>query len=435
MGKIVIGAAGDILITKRIPEGNEGIERIADFWKDADVRLANLETTVTDGTCFPSAYSGGTWLTCDPDCLLDVKKYGFDLLGLANNHIMDYSYDGLIQTLENVKKYGFQSCGCGMNLYQASRAAFLETKGGRIGILQVCSTFNDAARAGNQTERMSGRPGLSPLRFKNINYVSNEHAKMLQEISDSTGINLLREKHRAQGFIPQLQEGQFEIGTNLFCVTQGEEGRRSYVNEIDMERTLSAIKEAQYTCDAVVVMVHSHEIKKEREDEADYFLEEFARRCIDAGACTVIGSGTHQLKGIEIYKECPIFYCLGNFIFENEFVRDLPADYMEQYHLPVNASGAEGIQGRKKQSSHSLYDSKEVYYTVLPKIKYEDDRATEIELLPVELGTNKERHEKNIPYPATGEEAERILDCLNAACEPYNTSWCMEGNVFVQRTK
>ena len=44
---------------------------------------------------------------------------------------------------------------------------------------------------------------------------------------------------------------------------------------------------------------------------------------------TVVGSGTHQMKGIEFYKDCPIFYCLGNFIFENEFVRDLPADYME----------------------------------------------------------------------------------------------------------
>lgn len=431
MGKIVIAAAGDILITKRIPQGNKGVEQIAAYWSDAALRLANLETTVTDGSCFPSAFSGGTWLTCTPECLEDVKRYGFDLLGLANNHIMDYSYDGLYQTLDYVKEYGFETCGCGLNLYHASRAAFMETDGGRVGVLQVCSTFNDAARAGRQTERMSGRPGLSPLRFKNIHYVSAEHGAMIQEMIRNTGINALREKHREQGFVPQLQEGQFEIGTNLFCIDEQTEGRKSYVHEPDMERTISMIAEAKQTCELVIVMVHSHEIKSDREDEADYFLEEFARRCIDAGANAVIGSGTHQLKGFELYHGCPIFYCLGNFVFENEYVRDLPADYMEQYHLPLNASGIDGIVGRKQQSTHSLYDSKEVYYTVLPKITFENGRATEIRLLPAELGLQKESHERNLPYPAVGKDAEAILECLNTACAPYHTRWCMQGNEFV----
>ena len=114
-----------------------------------------------------------------------------------------------------------------------------------------------------------------------------------------------------------------------------QEGRWSYSDKRDVERTLNGIKEALYTCEAVVIMRHSHEITADQEYEADYFMEELAHVCIDAGACAVVGSGTHQMKGIEFYKDCPIFYCLGNFIFENEFVRDLPADYMEKYGLPV----------------------------------------------------------------------------------------------------
>ena len=50
----------------------------------------------------------------------------------------------------------------------------------------------------------------------------------------------------------------------------------------------------------------------------------------------MIGGGTHQLKGIELYHDCPIFYCLGNFIFENQYVRLLPADYMEKYGLNIS---------------------------------------------------------------------------------------------------
>lgn len=108
-----------------------------------------------------------------------------------------------------------------------------------------------------------------------------------------------------------------EFGGKMFEISRdGTEGRSSSPNPIDVKRTVDAIREAKMTCEAVLVMVHSHEIRKDNDEEADYFLEEFAHACIDAGASAVIGGGTHQLKGIELYHDCPIFYCLGNFIFE-----------------------------------------------------------------------------------------------------------------------
>ena len=45
-----------------------------------------------------------------------------------------------------------------------------------------------------------------------------------------------------------------------------------------------------------------------------------AKQYIDAGADLVIGSHPHVLQGISYYKEKPIFYSLGNFIFN----RDIP---------------------------------------------------------------------------------------------------------------
>jgi hypothetical protein len=44
-------------------------------------------------------------------------------------------------------------------------------------------------------------------------------------------------------------------------------------------------------------------------------MRAYARRCIDAGANIFIGHGTPVVQGMEIYKERPIFYGLGNFIF------------------------------------------------------------------------------------------------------------------------
>lgn len=312
-------AAGDILITKKIPRENDGIAEISRYIKRGDIRMANLETTVTDGTCFASAFSGGTWLTVDKSCLLDIKRYGFNMLGLANNHSMDYSYEGLNMTIDNVNKAGFFYAGSGKNLYEAARPAMIETKNGRVGVIDICSTFENAARAGSQTPRIPGRPGLNALRTHNLYKITKEHAAYLEEINKNTGLNSLREKHRAQGFIPSLAENRMEFGTMEFTIVDSneQEGRWSYSDKRDVERTLNGIKEALYTCEAVVIMIHSHEIKADQEYEADYFMEEFAHACIDAGACAVVGSGTHQMKGIEFYKDCPIFYCLGNFIFEN----------------------------------------------------------------------------------------------------------------------
>ena len=432
--RIRLAAAGDILITKRIPEGNEGIAPIHTFMDRADIRMANLETTITDGSCFASAVSGGTWLTAEKGCLQDIKRYGFNVLGLANNHTMDYSYKGLAMTLKYVEDAGFSHAGAGQNLYEASRPALVETKSGRVGIFAVCATFDESARAGSQTERMPGRPGLNPLRFHTVYRVTEEHARALREIDKNTNVNGLRERHRAQGFLPPLPEKILEFGEGQFEVVEKaeDEGRFTYPDDRDMERILSRIQEAAYTCEAVAVLVHSHEIRGREEWEADYFLEEFARRCIDAGACAIVGSGTHQMKGIEIYKGCPIFYCLGNFIFENSFVRELPADFMEKYGLSPDSGAAVGLAARKSGAAADLHSEKEVFWSVLPYFEICGGKCVDIELLPISLGFGRPRYEKNLPYPSSKEETGEILFYLNKVCQRYRMRWKYREGKFVQ---
>ena len=44
--------------------------------------------------------------------------------------------------------------------------------------------------------------------------------------------------------------------------------------------------------------------------------------------------GPHQLRGIEVYKNRPIFYSLADFIFHEELYDPLPADMYELFGLP-----------------------------------------------------------------------------------------------------
>ena len=85
-------ASGDSLIVKHIPQGYPGFDKVKEFLYRGDARITNLETTLTDGNCFASSFSGGTWVTAPEEVLDDLREYGFNMYGWANNHTMDYSY-------------------------------------------------------------------------------------------------------------------------------------------------------------------------------------------------------------------------------------------------------------------------------------------------------------------------------------------------------
>jgi len=66
--------------------------------KSADIAVANLELPlVNEGI---PAKKTGPHMRAIPESIRALKYAGFNLLTLANNHIMDYGAGGLISTLE-----------------------------------------------------------------------------------------------------------------------------------------------------------------------------------------------------------------------------------------------------------------------------------------------------------------------------------------------
>ena len=80
----------------------------------------------------------------------------------------------------------------------------------------------------------------------------------------------------------------------------------------DTTNMVNAIKKARTNSDYVIASVHFGK-------EGSHFLEDVqvksAKEYIDAGADMVVGHHAHVLQGIEMYKDKPIIYNLGNFIF------------------------------------------------------------------------------------------------------------------------
>lgn len=95
-----------------------------------------------------------------------------------------------------------------------------------------------------------------------------------------------------------------------FSIATGEHGGCNPLNPIQQ---YYAIREARKNADYVVVIVHGgHELYQLPSTR----MQDTYRFFIDAGADAVVNHHQHCFSGMEIYKGKPIFYGLGNFLFD-----------------------------------------------------------------------------------------------------------------------
>ena len=426
--KQTICSVGDAILLERFPESYD-ITAIKKILESADARLFNLENVLSDRPIYASSYCGGTWLLAKEDTLDDTLSFGFNGCSFANNHTMDFSYDGLFDSLNAAKKRNLPICGAGKDLEEAAAYAVIDTKNGKCALISICATFNDAARAGNPSDYLPGRPGLNPLRFSIEYHITPEHMKALKEMSAGTHIDGRRNRSRMGGYTPMPPKGCFGFGEYNFKECEIE-GKLSKVNAIDMARTENTIKKALLECENVIVNIHSHEIKHDTDDEPDDFLIEFARRCIDVGASAVIGTGTHQLKAVEIYKEKPIFYSLGNFIFQSDMVFCMPDDFREKYKMPYGLTAREQIAERAKLGNGGLHTDVNNFRSLMPFMTFEDGKLTELMLYPLRLDMHT-----GLPALADDKETKIIFDYLCERNKQFGTIININGKVIEVKLK
>jgi len=88
---------------------------------------------------------------------------------------------------------------------------------------------------------------------------------------------------------------------------------------LNIDEVISQIRELRSKGVEVIVFCHWGEEYKNNSNEKQ---KDLARKFIDAGAGAVIGSHPHVIQEEERYKGRPIFYSLGNFIFDQYFSKE-----------------------------------------------------------------------------------------------------------------
>ena len=416
-------AVGDVIISRRIQENFAGTQELAEIIGRGDARFFNLETTLNnEGECYASQVSGGTWLRTNPEVLDDVKKFGFNMTSFNNNHAMDFSFEGLLKTLESVEQSGLVHAGVGRNLAEASAPRYLETERGRVALISVNTTLSGQMIAGAQTGRMKGRPGVNPLRVKQHVELEKEEFAVLQGIIKKTGINAQRELEKREGYhggVNSNNDTETVGGIDFVSGDMTRVVRRCDGN--DLARVKNAIYEASLQADYIMISLHSHQMGATEKEEPAEFAEEFARFCIDHGANAVVGHGPHLLRPIEIYKDCPIFYSLGDFVLQLYNIDYAPEDFFEQYGMDSKATVHELLKKRSKDFSIGLMTDQRMFQSVIPYWESENGKLKCLKLYPVRLSMTGNKSE--IGLPRLEKDVEFMSDFARR-CEKYGTKLC-----------
>jgi len=260
------------------------------------------------------------------------------------------------------------------------------------------------------------RPGLNPLRYETTYEVVADEFERLKALGTALG-QFADQDGNPRG-LDDEKPGEMTLFGRDF--RRAERSRvRTTVNDRDLEAIAAVVNNAGRLADFVIVTVHAHEGAK-RSEPAD-FIPVFARAMIDAGADVFVGHGPHALRGIEIHDGKPIFYSLGDFIFQNETLLRLPYDNYARYDLGADAHVADFNDERYEDDTEGFPANPEIWEAVVAIPVFENRQLVELALHPVTLGHGLPRQVRGRPMPAAGDLGAKILADLRQRSAPFGT--------------
>ncbi len=140
------------------------------------------------------------------------------------------------------------------------------------------------------------------------------------------------------------------------------------------------IQNAKNSCDVLIVSFHFGDEYKTVHNARQ---EKLAKLSIDNGADMIIGHHPHVIQDIEIYKEKPIVYSLGNFIFDQYFSKNTMRGMLFEATFSgheLKSTNSKIITLNKSYQPEGIFTIEEqkkrdevaTFVCDKPKIKYED---------------------------------------------------------------
>lgn len=425
-------ACGDMLFSSRnLAQRLDA--RLVKLLKSADVVFANAEFCTPERTTAP-AIGRGFITSVRPETLKEFTELNIKMVNFAHNHTGDFGVQGVVDTLQAAEKYGIEALGIGYSLDDARRAHFADGKDARIGIVAAGATRSEVFAASNPGNGVAARPGSSPLRWKRAYVLPEKEFNELKAIDEMLGTALSRRTGEAvETYTPQAGD-RFKFGSLYEGNLQIEKGGRAYVRtEADAEdeaALLVRIADAAKRSDFTLCTLHTHEGVNENwyAVEPPEFIESFAHKAIDAGASAFVGHGAHFMRGVEIYKDRPIFYNLGSLIMEFEPGESIICPEMfAAYGYDVNTmpSTLHGNRVKDKDGNFIGFASERRFSeNALVVFDVREGGSFSFDIIPLDLDMRRDNPlKRGLPVVAGKKTAREIAEQLTLVSKKYGTQF------------
>ncbi len=443
-GDITLAFTGDAMINRRMSTYREpAFLDLVELLRGADATIANLEQCFHEWEMGYGSVNNSSFQVSHPSNLDELKWLGIDAVSTAMNHAWDYGEAGLLATMENCKRHGLPQAGSGVNLGEARAPVFLDTPRGRVAFMSASATtwVPETAFAGPGRPDFPGKPGINALRHKTTFLVPDAEFEAIRRLRHGLKQDEMQQASRnfqPHAAAPEDDErelrfiGQIYRRSNHF-------GVETICHQDDLNGIGSWIRGAQKASDFVVYGVHYHESAFSGEFHGGSrigppdFLMEFAHFALDHGCDAVVGHGSHFLRGIELYHGRPIFYSLGNFIFENETVQRVPAPAYSSHKLGDDATPGDWGLARSGGGEYGFAADPVFYRTVVPVCDFTGGKLNEVRLYPVDLGFGRPMSQRGRPVLASPDVAREIFDWLSEVSAPFGTHIEVEDSIGLIR--
>jgi len=145
-----------------------------------DVRIINLETAITESDDYWKRK--GINYRMHPENVLCIKAAKIDCCAIANNHVLDWGYAGLVDTLAALEQVNVKSTGAGRDITEAEAPAVMEVDDkGRVLVFAYASPTSGVPRDWAATNTRSGVNLLADLSQKTVQQITAKVQKVKRE--------------------------------------------------------------------------------------------------------------------------------------------------------------------------------------------------------------------------------------------------------------
>jgi poly-gamma-glutamate synthesis protein (capsule biosynthesis protein) len=134
---VAVVAVGDVMLGRGLADEPRPFRAIGSWLQTADIALGNLECVISASSS-PQASEDSPFpgpLRADPSVTSILRRAGFDLLGLANNHALDLGSEGLAETVSRLEQVGIATVGAGIDPTSAFQPVMYKVEGVRLAFL------------------------------------------------------------------------------------------------------------------------------------------------------------------------------------------------------------------------------------------------------------------------------------------------------------